>query len=129
MTELPVRVPNSASFVRPTRKPDPRLSFIEAVFEKYAPSDSPTHAPIAFGSKVAQEIGFDKIRDKLADIRALPILLLDGMRVGHCGEEAVIKKYCGECRELGLAGNLFERLEEIARVVRALGKCTTLRLE
>ena len=54
-----------ASFVRPTRPAEPPQSFLDAVREKYASEATRGFVPakeIVISGKVAEEVGFDKIR-------------------------------------------------------------------
>jgi hypothetical protein len=85
--------------VRPTRKPDPPRSFVDALKAKYASEDfedPDVHIvfttqekkrdipvqqarPIRFSGKEAEEVGFDKIRKQLANLQELRIVILDGL--------------------------------------------------
>ncbi|RAL65091.1 hypothetical protein DID88_001198 [Monilinia fructigena] len=65
------KAPTPASFIRPTRKPDPEQSFVEAVFHKYASGDAINpEKQIVISGKVAEEVGFDKIAEQQARIYA-----------------------------------------------------------
>ncbi|OCL12900.1 tubulin-specific chaperone-like protein E [Glonium stellatum] len=97
------KLPTAASFVRPTRRPDPPRSFVEALRHKYASEDfedpdvkivyirkdknqaPSTHhdKPVRISGKEVEEVGFDKIRKQLADLHELKIVLLDGLCVSR----------------------------------------------
>jgi len=44
--------------------------------------------PVEFGTKVAQEIGFDKISKRLAEVRELQYVILDGCVMNRAEDEA-----------------------------------------
>ncbi|BCR82836.1 putative tubulin-specific chaperone [Aspergillus chevalieri] len=107
------------SFVRPSRPADKPRGFLEALREKYVSefmeqkgSDGfdatyPLHYPVKFSSKVVEEVGFDKIRKKLAELQELKIVLLDGLRVAGVQAEDGVQKSEAEglgreraCREI-----------------------------
>ncbi|KAH7095382.1 hypothetical protein FB567DRAFT_29142 [Paraphoma chrysanthemicola] len=159
----------SASFIRPTRKPDPPRSFTQALKSKYAseedtldpnftdpdveivfatqPGDNkkskdPLHRinqPIRFSGKVAEEVGFDKIRKQLAQLEELRIVILDGLGMwrpetrgggwmeGKGGED--VKEACPKAVELDLSRNLFEEWREVASVCEQLERLKNLRVD
>jgi Leucine-rich repeat (LRR) protein len=124
-------IPNSATFIRPTRKPDPSRSFIEGLRKKYTTeSDAPgKHAEISISaSKVVEEVGFDKIIQKLSQLAELRIILLDGLQIDRVDSVDVIRATCPNIEELDLSRNRFERLEDIAQVCLALPKLRSLRI-
>ncbi|KAF2691095.1 tubulin-specific chaperone E [Lentithecium fluviatile CBS 122367] len=96
--------PTAASFIRPTRTPDPPRSFVEALKTKYASEDfedpdvrivfnsqpgdnaakrkdplAKLNQPIRISGKEVEEVGFDKIRKQLAELSELKIVILDGL--------------------------------------------------
>lgn len=88
----------AASFVRPNRPHDKPRSFVEALHEKYASEvdivyiggghEKPAttgagegERAIKISGKEVEEVGFDKIRRRLADLDELRIVLLDGLAV------------------------------------------------
>ncbi|PHH85337.1 hypothetical protein CDD83_575 [Cordyceps sp. RAO-2017] len=119
------RSPTAASFVRPTRPADKRLSFIAALREKYA-SEAPQladGAPIVISGKVAEEMGFDKVRRKLARLDELRVVLLDGMRVASAVDEADgarVAETCPSIAQLDLSRNLLERLGPVLDICAEL---------
>ncbi|KAF9695870.1 hypothetical protein EKO04_006086 [Ascochyta lentis] len=159
----------AGSFIRPTRKPDPPRSFVEALKAKYADDDfedpsvqvvfvmkegdnmktrkdpaARSNQPIRFNGKVAEEVGFDKIRKQLAQLEELKFVILDGLRmwrpeVRQCArakEESEwpqgatdIKDACPKTYELDLSRNLFEEWREIAAICEQLDRLRSLRVD
>lgn len=77
-------ITNAGSFIRPSRAPDPPLTFIEALRKKYIGDGAEgfsTQRPIEWGGKVVEEIGFDKVRQKLRLLKELKVVLVDGLQV------------------------------------------------
>ncbi|PWY80595.1 tubulin-specific chaperone [Aspergillus heteromorphus CBS 117.55] len=142
--------PTAGSFVRPSRPADKPRGFLEALREKYASefleqkegghaAGDVHHEPIRFNSKIAEEVGFDKIRKQLAQLQDLKIVLLDGLRVsGVLGHEAnsedvesaysEIEQTCPQITELDLSRNLLTSWSGIAQICRRLKLLKTLRL-
>ena len=102
------------------------------------------YAPIKFSGKVAEEVGFDKIRKQLAQLSELKIIILDGLCMcrpesrmlqegGNCGERFMegtdVKETCPKAIELDLSRNLFEEWREIAGICGQLDKLRSLRVE
>jgi tubulin-specific chaperone E len=110
---------------------------VEAVHQKYAtgvtsqPSVVATEAQIMIsGKKVAEEVGFDKIRAQLAQLHELKIVLVDGLQV-YCAEklDKTITDVCPKIAELDLSRNLFESCSEIIRICGELDNLRTLKLK
>ncbi|KAL2794756.1 hypothetical protein BJX66DRAFT_303101 [Aspergillus keveii] len=152
--------PTAGSFVRPSRPTDSPLGFVEALREKYASefeqsrarqaradadadaeADAAQHSekPIQFNGKIAEEVGFDKIRKQLAELEELKIVLLDGLRVAgvlaqEAGREQIeaarreIERICPKITELDLSRNLFTAWENVADVCGSLERLKLLRL-
>ncbi|KAK0389570.1 hypothetical protein NLU13_3145 [Sarocladium strictum] len=126
--------PNAASLVRPTRPADEPQSFIAALREKYAPTTAndadDASTQIKFGSKVAQEMGFDKIRRKFAQVKELKSVILDGMRIHKAREpnEDPIGETCPSLTQLDLSRNLFTGLGPVMEICDELRFLKTLRL-
>lgn len=123
----------SASFVRPTRPADSPQSFIAALNEKYV-SEAPQAehgAPIVISGKVAEEMGFDKIRRVLAQLKDLKIVILDGLRVASATEagEGRIAETCPSIMHLDLSRSLLERLGPVVDVCSELKALTRLSLK
>jgi tubulin-specific chaperone E len=127
----------AASFVRPTRTADPAQSFVEAVHQKYATGVTThstvvaTEAQIMISSKkVAEEVGFDKIRAQLAQLHELKIVLVDGLQVS-CAEtpDRTVRDTCPKIAELDLSRNLFDACGEIIHICEELDNLRTLKLK
>ena len=159
----------AGSFIRPTRKPDPPRSFVEALRAKYADDDfedpsvqivfvmkegdngeirrepaARPSQPIRFNGKVAEEVGFDKIRKQLAQLEELRFVILDGLRMwrpnvrqdARASEELEwprgatdIKDVCPKTCELDLSRNLFEEWREIVAICEQLDRLRSLRVD
>ncbi|KAF7912912.1 uncharacterized protein EAF01_001933 [Botrytis porri] len=137
--------PTPASFIRPTRKPDPEQSFVEAVFHKYASGDGLNpDKQIVISGKVAEEIGFDKIAEQQAQVHELKIVLVDGQRINRAhtrlhdasaapvvaksATDLTVGEACPSIVELDLSRNLFASLDEIENICSQLKNLKTLRL-
>lgn len=137
--------PTPASFIRPTRKPDPEQSFVEAVFHKYASGDGLNpDKQIVISGKVAEEIGFDKIAEQQAQVHELKIVLVDGQRINRAhtrlldasatqvvatATDLTVGEACPSIVELDLSRNLFVSLNEIENICSQLKNLKTLRLK
>jgi tubulin-specific chaperone E len=126
----------AASFVRPTRAADPAQSFVEAVHQKYASEITErrdalvVESQIEISGKVVEEVGFDKIRQQLAQLHELKIIIVDGLRIATAEKaERRIREICPKIVELDLSRNLFEHYEEIMNVCRELENLRVLRLK
>jgi hypothetical protein len=122
--------------VRPTRPAQEPQSFIAALQEKYGsegtqretrPADSKI---IMFGTKAAQEMGFDKIRRKMAQLQELKMVLLDGMCIATAWAEGEpgIKETCPNITQLDLTRNLIESIDPVVEICRNLPKLRNLGL-
>ena len=142
-------LPTPASFVRPARPTNAPLTFLEALHKKYAsgaqgtiPSKGLpekqrlTEAPIKWGSKVVEEVGFEKIRRQLAILNELRIVILDGMCIacalrGKRGKDATeeIRQTCPKIIELDVGRNLFEQWTEVVWICEGLTGLRSLRVK
>ncbi|KAF3769241.1 hypothetical protein M406DRAFT_95917 [Cryphonectria parasitica EP155] len=134
--------PTAASFVRPTRPVEKPQSFLEALQQKYASEVTADHKPIAPGpqivisGKVAEEIGFDKIRRQQAQLSELKIVILDGMRIvapsvaaASGGQETKpVREICPKVTELDLSRNLLADLAPVVEICSDLTELRGLRL-
>lgn len=121
--------PTAASFVRPTRRTDQPQSFIAALNEKYASDkEHPDSQIIIISGKVAEEMGFDKIRRKQAQVKDLRIVILDGMRIAFArgAEDGSIGETCPSINQLDLSRNLLERVAPVVEVCRELQNLRSL---
>ncbi len=145
--------PTAGSFVRPSRPADNPRGFLDALREKYASEflasqnrgdagedEQELEKPIEFNGKVAEEVGFDKIRKQLADLEELKIVLVDALRVaGVLAQEASrvqIKEACSEIEqtcpkivELDLSWNLLTAWRDVADICGPLKRLKLLRLK
>jgi hypothetical protein len=122
--------------VRPTRTADPPQSFVEAVHQKYASEITERHdalvteSQIEISGKVVEEVGFDKIRQQLAQLHELKIVIVDGLRIAIAEKtERRIRVICPKIVELDLSRNLFEYYDEIMNICRELDNLRVLRLK
>ena len=100
--------------------------------------------PIRFNGKIAEEVGFDKIKKQLAQLEELKYVILDGMRM--CRPEvrqssrtdddsewphdaADIVSTCPKTYELDLSRNLFEEWREVAAICEQLDRLRLLRVD
>jgi tubulin-specific chaperone E len=126
----------AASFVNlKSARPDPVQSFVEAVRLKYATQPSHSHSslpdkPIIISTKEVQEVGFDKIRTKLAQLQTLRIVLVDGLGINKAeAPEDSIERDCPMIVELDLSRNLFDGWGEIVKICKKLNDLQTLKLK
>ncbi|KAJ6259025.1 hypothetical protein Dda_5921 [Drechslerella dactyloides] len=132
------KVPGAGSFIRPNRPYDPPNTFLEGLKEKYITNleASGVPKPIVFGSKVAEEVGFEKVSRKFSELDTLTRVILDYMRLKTCDDDfEEIASTCAtnvadavgtDLQEADLSCNLFEELEQIARICTSLPKLHTL---
>ncbi|GAD94585.1 tubulin-specific chaperone, putative [Paecilomyces variotii No. 5] len=147
--------PTAGSFVRPSRPTEKPRGFLEAVHEKYASefeeelakskqkevtgAAAPLPAQIKFNGKVVEEVGFEKIRKKLAELQELKFVILDGLRIAGLlatdvasaqREKAVeeIEKTCPRIVELDLSRNLLRRWVDVRDICKPLKKIRLLKL-
>ncbi|AEO53244.1 hypothetical protein MYCTH_2294310 [Thermothelomyces thermophilus ATCC 42464] len=129
--------PNAASFVRPTRAADPPQTFLSALQHKYAGGPAEDQAParqIKFSGKVAEEVGFDKIRRQQAQLHELQFVILDGLQVAHATDPEAkdghqsIAQVCPKVKELDLSRNLFERFGPVVDICAELKQLRSLRV-
>ncbi|KAL4742495.1 hypothetical protein BDV11DRAFT_12320 [Aspergillus similis] len=142
--------PTAGSFVRPSRPADSPRSFLWALREKYASdfeqsrvrqarADAEFEKPIRFNNKIAEEVGFDKIRKQLAELEELKIVLLDGLRVaGVLAQEASreqiekargeIERTCPKIVELDLSWNMLTKWKDVSDICGPLRRLRLLKL-
>jgi hypothetical protein len=122
---------------------------VQVVFEIQSNKRDPLadqNRPIRISGKEVEEVGFDKIRKQLANLKELKIVILDGLcmsrpvaRVTGRREEdgpdvwptdlTDIKGACPKAIELDLSRNLFEEWREVAAICEQLDKLKSLRAE
>ena len=125
----------AASFVRPARKPDPAVSFVQALHQKYASESTgdkvPAASEIEISGKIVEEVGFEKIRKMLAQVEDLKIVILDGTCiVGPVADgDSPIKEVSPKIVELDLSRNLFETIEPVVEICGELASLRSLRIK
>ena len=132
----------AASFVRPTRPAQTPRTFLEALHDKYAGEVSAdgrggtvvssSGPQIVISGKVAEEVGFDKIRRQLANLDELKIAILDGMRVAYAhgpDDEKSIRETSPRITELDLSRALFTDFGEVADMCAQLQELRFLRVK
>ena len=151
-----LRSPTAASFVRPSRPAAPPSDFLSALHEKYASdassgpgggvgaggtAGSGPHRAVVISGKVAEEVGFDKIRRKQAQLSELKIVILDGLRITqayppspnpagpHGGASQRIGDVCPKVVELDLSRNLFARFKDVVEVSAELSELRGLKVK
>lgn len=100
--------------------------------------------PIRFNGKIAEEVGFDKIRKQLAQLEELKYVILDGMRMWRPEVRQVSRSHsdlewphgatdigsaCPKTYELDLSRNLFEEWREVAAICEQLDRMRSLRVD
>ena len=127
--------------MRPTRPVDAPQTFVSALQRKYASDSAATGqhdaAPqrqIVISGKVAEEIGFDKIRRQQAQLAELKIIILDGSRIAYASPpdgkpEESISEVCPKAVELDLSRNLFERVGTVVEICSQLKGLLALRMK
>lgn len=120
----------AASFVRPTRPADKPQSFVSALVAKYTAELAETKA-IQFSGKVAEEVGFAKIRRQQAQLSELKFAILDGACIASAYAEgdASIRSTCPKVRDLDLSRNLFLEAGTVAAICSELVELRHLRLK
>ncbi|KAK9433390.1 hypothetical protein V1505DRAFT_337805 [Lipomyces doorenjongii] len=121
-------VPNSATFVKVGRKFDKKRSFLEALKERYAPDkvDELEKVDITFGNKVAERVGFDKIRKLQAQLDKLSLVALDRQCIAYPSDG--LCSFCPSIQDLDLSCNLFDHLVDVAKITVQLPRLQLLRL-
>ena len=141
--------PTAASFVRTTRKTDKQRTVLEAIRLKYSspqsqhgpaanPRSTPNGALIEISGKVAEEVGFDRIRQQQAALENLKIVVLDQMNVvgisgaGRDDEDVVkaqdeLETTCPSIVELDLGWNPIETWKAVADICVPLLRLEVLR--
>ena len=138
--------PTAASFVRQSRPTDKPQSFFGAFKEKYAPEDSerdlPEEDPIEISGKTVQKVGFEKIRQQLAALSELRIVILDGLRIAGIESRPWIGSQELRLQEwervqdqhlmivdLDLSRNLLEKWADVVGICSTLKSLKSLKVE
>lgn len=107
---------------------DQPRTFLQALHEKYAPdaltdqAQASSGQQIVISGKVAEEIGFDKIRKQQAQLSELKIVILDGLRVASASApgEQPISEVCPKVVELDISRSLIVDFQEVVDVCSQL---------
>lgn len=135
-----------ASFIRPSRQVDHRCGFVHAVKKKYGIDLDQSAYGVKFdrgndtiriSGKEVEEIGFDRIRRQLANLRQLRILVVDTLRINRPHARSLnagnishdVADTCPNVWELDISRNLFETWSEIVDVCRQLPRLTSVRID
>lgn len=129
----------AATFVRPTRPAENPRTFLEALRYKYASEVTVDQKPISSGpqivisGKVAEEIGFDKIRRQQAQLSELKIVILDGLRIDSAERAGAqgkpIRDVCPKVTELNISRNLLANIGTVVEICSHLSDLRGLRLK
>jgi hypothetical protein len=96
------------------------------------------HKQVVFGSKVAEEVGFDKIAREQSQLHELRIVILDGSRLarayssvedGGAGLDKSIRDVCPKVVELDLSRNLFTCFQPIVEICAELDELRSLKVK
>ena len=121
----------AASFIRPSRTSDQPASFFQAFQKKYASTSAEdimaTSNEIHISGKTVEEVGFEKIRQQLAELQELRIVVLDGACISHINSD--LDKRNLKIVELDLSRNLLESWSDITAICKSLDFLRSLRLE
>lgn len=112
--------------MRPARPSDARQSFVTALKAKYVEEATETReraaVQITFSGKVAEEVGFDKVRRQMAQLDELKIAILDGvqMAMAHKSGEQTVAEVSPKLSHIDLSRNLFENLAPVVKICKDL---------
>lgn len=88
---------------------------------------------IVISGKVAEEVGFDKIRRQQAQLSELKIVILDGLRIDSAARvgahEKPIHDVCPKVTELNLSRNLLTSHGTVVEICSHLSNLRGLRLK
>lgn len=139
--------PTAASFLRPSRKPDPERTLLEAIRFKYGRAKKDSHGEagsgetsntIAISGKVVEEVGFEKIQKQLSLLAELRIVLADELTVfGVARRDATtqeiedaqqeLSKTCPSIAELDIGWNPIETWQDVAYMSRPFKRLKILK--
>ncbi|OQU96676.1 CAP-Gly domain-containing protein [Cladophialophora immunda] len=125
--------PTAASFLRPSRNPDPERALLEAIKFKYAPvnnlranaaSAREVDDMIEISGKVVEEVGFERIQKQLSVLADLKIVLVDELVVSGIARhgsstqhirnaQLELERTCPNIVELDLGWNIIETWQDI----------------
>ncbi|OAP60751.1 hypothetical protein AYL99_05753 [Fonsecaea erecta] len=125
--------PTAASFLRPSRHPDPERTLLEAIKFKYAPANDPgvnastaraADDVIEISGKVVEEVGFERIQKQLSTLTDLKIVLVDELVVAGVAGRGASSQHirdaqlelectCPNIVELDLGWNVIETWQDV----------------
>lgn len=112
--------------MRPTRPADAPQSFVAALKAKYVEESSEVRgvpdSQVKFAGKVAEEVGFDKVRRQMAQLDELRIAILDGVQMAfaHREGEQTVSQVSPKLSHIDLSRNLFENLGPVLDICKDL---------
>ena len=134
--------PTAASFIRPTRKPDPSRTLLEAIKRKYAASTTANgqigpgkQNLIEISGKTVEVVGFEKIQEQISHLADLKIALVDELNVtGVANDRSQLQQaqdelaeVCPSISELDIGWNAIETWQDVADICLPLKKLRTLK--
>jgi hypothetical protein len=116
---------------------DAPQTFLSALNLKYASDPTEDQNPprqIKFSGKVAEEVGFEKIRRQQAQLHELQYVILDGVQVAHASppsgqDEQSIGQVCPRIKELDMSRNLFDRFGPVVEICSELKLLRSLKVK
>ncbi|KAJ3492847.1 hypothetical protein NLG97_g5110 [Lecanicillium saksenae] len=120
------KAPTAASFVRPTRPADAPQSFVSALKAKYVEKETEASgvpdSQIKFAGKVAEEVGFDKVRRQMAQLDEIKIAILDGVHMAAARRdgEQTVAEVSPRLSHIDISRNLFGNLAPVVDICRDL---------
>ncbi|KGQ12331.1 Tubulin-specific chaperone E [Beauveria bassiana D1-5] len=118
--------PTAASFVRPARPADTPVSFVTALKTKYVERESDNSgvrdSQIRISGKVAEEVGFDKVRRQMARLDELKMAILDGVHMAFARQEdePAVAQISPKLSHIDISRNLFENLAPVVDICKDL---------
>ena len=127
--------PTAASFIRSTRKPDPKRTVLEAIKHKYASSShvngeagAKRQDPIEISGKTVEEVGFEKIQNQISRLADLKVVLVDDLNVSGVAKDqsqvqqaqAELADVCPNVIELDVGWNAIETWWQVSHICASL---------
>ena len=114
----------AASLIRPSRKSDTPVSFLEALEQKYASVESATDA-IRISGKTVEEVGFEKIQMHLRNYQKLETVILNNRCItidqhSKASQANEIRNLQLKIRDLDLGQNLIQTWDDVFTICASL---------
>ncbi len=134
--------PTVASFLRPSRKPEPERTLLDAIKFKYASGlgsgRDAAEDTIEISGKVVEEVGFEKIQKQLSVLGDLKIVLADELVVSSIAKQPAspadlresqhhLGQTCPNIVELDIGWNIIENWEDVLDICAPLKKLKILK--